>query len=180
MYTCDVISKYKKVEAIASTMWEVDVTDELVVARKNSCEEDAKTVLTSSTSMLAKKNVGKFSPVDRNKLAVEVKNFRYLPDNWDGYGAKSISSDVVFYAIYFLRIIPNVIPLPMLDISADNEIIFSWEYERSSLDISFENSGNVRCYTRHRKGNGEISHIHKKISIDTVTQVFVSKMLGVR
>ena len=56
MYTCDVISKYKKVEAIASTMWEVDVTDELVVARKNSCEEDAKTVLTSSTSMLAKKN----------------------------------------------------------------------------------------------------------------------------
>jgi hypothetical protein len=40
-----------------------------------------------------------------NQLTIEqrIKYYKYLPDNWDGYGAKPLSSESVKHALVFLR-----------------------------------------------------------------------------
>lgn len=186
MYSTNIILKYTKEKSIVSACWDIDVTTNQIVVREcidkcdvvRECLDKCDIEVFIKSRTLTKQRRGKFSALERNNFIDEVKKVKYLPDNWDGYGAKSISTGVVYSAICFLRLIPNIFFLPQLDISADDEIIFTWERGMSTLDISFELNGNIRCYTRLEKKNGEIRHIHKKMSIQKISKSTVEKMLG--
>lgn len=186
MYHTNIILKYIKDNTTTSTCWDIDITTNQIVVREyhdkcdlaRECVDKRDIDVFIKSRILTKQRRGKFSALERNNFIDEVKKVKYLPDNWDGYGAKSISTGVVYSAICFLRLIPNIFFLPQLDISADDEIIFTWEQGMSTLDISFELNGNIRCYTRLEKKNGEVRHIHKKMSIQKISKSTVEKMLG--
>ena len=62
---------------------------------------------------------------------------KHSADNWDGYGAKSISTDSYQNAIRFALSLPSNIPIPEIYVDPDGEITFEWyEGRRQVFSVS--------------------------------------------
>lgn len=46
--------------------------------------------------------------------------------DWDGYGAKAVSGDVILRAKEFVHALPSSIPAPEISAEADGQISFDW------------------------------------------------------
>lgn len=79
-------------------------------------------------------------------------------DNWDGYGAKSISLDSYRNAQLFAMTLPTTIPLPEVSVDPDGEVSFEWYRGPRmvfSLSISAHNEINYAGLFGHNKVNGK-------------------------
>jgi hypothetical protein len=53
----------------------------------------------------------------------------YSTNDWDGYGARAITSDSVNDALRFAKALPIAIPAPEISVDANGELIFEWYKE---------------------------------------------------
>ena len=65
-------------------------------------------------------------------------------DNWDGYGAKPVTTASFLSAINFWRMLPITIPRPELAVDPDGAIVFEWyRGARKILSIAVERDNRV-------------------------------------
>lgn len=63
--------------------------------------------------------------------------------NWDGEGALAISSDTMFEALNFIRLLPADVRLPDVSPSTEGAIDFEWRKDRARCNIELSGSGEI-------------------------------------
>ena len=62
--------------------------------------------------------------------------------NWDGYGAKAVSLNSIYFAVQFLKSLPTTYPSPDVSVDPDGEIAFEWyKKPRYVLSVSIGKHG---------------------------------------
>lgn len=82
------------------------------------------------------------------KLQKKIESFINLENDWDGYGAMPISRNVITDALLFLGNLPDCIHPPVVNPSADNEIVFYWRTEYGRSILSFFGDSKYHAYIR--------------------------------
>ena len=67
-------------------------------------------------------------------------------DDWDGYGARAVSGAVVCRAEFFIRSLPEGIPLPEIAAEPDGQISLDWLPSRTRTFTLSVNEGNRLAY----------------------------------
>jgi hypothetical protein len=68
----------------------------------------------------------------------------YIKDNWDGYGAKSISGDSFSSAFHVALSIPTSIPIPEVDVMPSGHVSFTWDNgKRRVFSIIFSDESEI-------------------------------------
>lgn len=62
--------------------------------------------------------------IAHEQLAEAIKEASF--DNWDGYGAKRVTSRTSERALGFLRSLPSNVPSPEVAVDPDGEVSFEW------------------------------------------------------
>ena len=68
-------------------------------------------------------------------------------DNWDGYGARPITSQAYFEALRFIDLLPDDLPLPDVVPEPRGQIGFEWRREHGSIYVIALNGKNLISYT---------------------------------
>jgi hypothetical protein len=66
-----------------------------------------------------------FGPGEARRALAEVYREASLA-NWDGYGARPVTADIVGNAEFFLSLIPTTVPAPEISVDPDGEISVEW------------------------------------------------------
>jgi len=77
-------------------------------------------------------------------------------ENWDGYGAESVTEADLDAAFRFLRTLPTSIPSPEISVDPDGEFAFEWYRGNDLLSASIGRLGRISYAARfgHRKVHG--------------------------
>lgn len=86
----------------------------------------------------------------RESVLAELYRYASLPNNWDGEGAISLSSETVAEAKEFIGKFPENLPLPSPMLSPDGCLGFYWDFPEGYVDIEIGQSGLISVYARSR------------------------------
>lgn len=64
-------------------------------------------------------------------------------DNWDGYGAKPLNINSIYYALMFVLSLPKILPLPELVAEPNGELGIQWASKGNSLAVSIDSNKNI-------------------------------------
>ena len=75
-----------------------------------------------------RENMSKATSIDGEEMEQELLKLleEHSDDNWDGYGAKSITLESFLYAISFWQMLPTTVPRPDLGVDPDGGVVFEW------------------------------------------------------
>ena len=66
--------------------------------------------------------------------------------NWDGYGAEAVSQNAVEHSVYFIRRLPEDLPLPEISVEPDGEISLDWSpTPTQTFSVSIGTADRMAC-----------------------------------
>jgi hypothetical protein len=71
----------------------------------------------------------------------EIGHIADLEENWDGYGAGPIRTDVLWYALRLLQPVMDDYPAPQLTPMSHEGVLLEWLRDGIRLEIEIENAG---------------------------------------
>jgi hypothetical protein len=71
----------------------------------------------------------------------EIRHIADLEENWDGYGAGPIRTDVLWYALRLLQSVMDDCPAPQLTPMSHEGVLLEWLRDGVRLEIEIENAG---------------------------------------
>ena len=66
--------------------------------------------------------------------------------DWDGYGAEAVSQSAVEHSAYFIRRLPEGLPLPEISVEPDGEIALDWSpTPTQTFSVSIGTANRMAC-----------------------------------
>ena len=66
--------------------------------------------------------------------------------DWDGYGAEAVNQSAVEHSAYFIRRLPENLPLPEISVEPDGEIAFDWSpTPTQTFSVSIGTANRMAC-----------------------------------
>jgi len=114
----------------------------------------------SSNTYIEKSYINKsisFLDEKYEKLYTELYSYKELNDNWDGYGGRKPSDEIINTVKSFIDILKNnQINNPKIMVSGDGEIALFWKNNKNYIEISFDISEHLTFfYELNKKVYGE-------------------------
>ncbi len=97
------------------------------------------------------------------KIIDDLEALRDLQPNWDSYGARQISGEIIDVAIKFVKILPVHIPPPRVVPMSQGRLQLEWHKKSCSLELEFTTKNDI-SYLKwneltewYSEGNGPMS-----------------------
>ena len=83
----------------------------------------------------------------------EIGTLADLQENWDGYGAGPIRTDVLWYALRLLQSVMDDSPAPQMTPMSHEGVLLEWVRDSVRLEIEIENAGKAYISYENEEAN---------------------------
>lgn len=87
----------------------------------------------------------------------EIGHIADLEENWDGYGAGPIRTDVLWYALRLLQTVMDDYPAPQLTPMSHEGVLLEWLRDGVRLEIEIENAGEAHVFYENEESGIDAS-----------------------